>query len=393
MLFGLSDVFPILNDDPVAIWNDLQPQRWHQSVLGTWPGFVWIAVFTLFHYFLDKIIHSKATRCAENVVKKSQQNRLIPAPKWMTTSFHADLSKIHSTKKLTASHRSSSTSSTLANLFKKHNLDSKINNKNENEYRMQTITYHKQLCNINKNISKFKESFFKVFGFGLVYFYGIIILSDPILSKFFWDPSIQCTAWPQWPGDIKGSWLNLNYYYWLQMGYHGHRALYQFFEYARKDFWAMFIHHWVALFLLIGSYGAGYQQIGSMVLLCNDNLDLIMPLAKICGLMGYDMLHKMFFALFAILWIPFRVVMYFNKVLMLPFGCAYYTHVRPYIAHWLLVFGLCIIYALQLYWTKFLLQMLYKKFVKGEKATDTRSDDESGASDEMSARQNSKKRQ
>ena len=360
----------------MSIWNDLQPQRWNRPVSETWPGFVWIAVFTALHYVLDTIIDSKARKYAQNTVKKSQNNRLISRPKWMNDSFHHDLSKIHSNKKL---------SDKLTKLISKHKLDSKSN---KNKYRGEIVAYHKQLININKNISKFKESFFKVCGFGLVYFYGIKIIFEPKLSQFFWDTSSQCREpqWPQWSGDLENSWYNLNYYYWLQIGYHGHRALYQFFEHSRKDFWAMFIHHWVTVFLLVGSYGAGYQQIGSTVLLCNDNLDLIMPVAKLAGYFGYETISNLFFGLFALLWIPFRIVLYFNKVLMLPFGCGYYIHMRPFIAHWILVFGLCIIYALQIYWTKFLLQMLYKKFVKGEKATDTRSDDESASENSKKGR-------
>ena len=169
------------------------------------------------------------------------------------------------------------------------------------------------------------------------------------------------------------SFINLNIYYFLQIGYHGHRAFYQFFEHSRRDFWAMFVHHWVTIFLLIGSKMCGYQQFGATVLLCNDNLDLLMPLAKLSEYTGRKTLQNIFTILFCVLWIPLRLGVYFHKALysILTDG---YLCFRPYAIQWVSVFGLMVIYFLQLYWTKYLLQMVWRKLFKGKEVLDIRSE-------------------
>ena len=167
--------------------------------------------------------------------------------------------------------------------------------------------------------------------------------------------------------------FNLDIYYFLQIGIHGHRTLYQFFEHSRKDFWAMFVHHWVATLLLIGSKMVGYQQIGATVLLGNDNLDLLMPLAKLSEYTGHTTLQNIFTISFCLLWIPFRVGLYFYKVLYTIMMDGYELCLRPYAAIWICFAGLVIIYILQFIWTKYLLEMVWKKLFKGQGIVDTRS--------------------
>lgn len=80
------------------------------------------------------------------------------------------------------------------------------------------------------------KALFKVIIFGLVYFYGIFLMFRS--ADWFWDQKLMWSRGISQSSDI---WLDI--YYSLQLGYHGHRAIYQFFEHKRRDFWAMFIHH------------------------------------------------------------------------------------------------------------------------------------------------------
>merc|ERR1712173_119913 len=133
------------------------------------------------------------------------------------------------------------------------------------------------------------------------------------------------------------------------------------FEYSRKDFWPLFVHHWVSTFLLIASKLVGYQQMGATLMLCNDNLDLIMPLAKLSDYNGYPTLYKIFAMTWCVLWIPFRIVLFFYKILFPMMTSGYFVLFRPFIGCWICFFGLCIIYFLQFIWTKYLLELVWNK--------------------------------
>ena len=360
-----------LGDNVFNIWNDLSPQRWHQPVINTWPGFATAAAFTLAHYILNILIDSRARLYAEKaVLSDTNAMQLISRPKWMSDTLYKEICSIDSSKSL---------SKKLAKLVCN---DKKLNKTEQTEL----ILYHKQLISISKNVSKFKESFFKVIIFGVVYFYGIFMLFDTELTAFYWNFGYVCDhGWPQSAGNLSNI-LNLNNYYWLQIGYHFHRAIYQFFEHSRKDFVAMFIHHWVTVLLLCGSFAAGYQQTGSIVLLSNDNVDLLLPVSKLVGYLGWKRLHTVLYMLFGVAWIPCRVILYPQKVL-LPFlaeECAYREHLRPYLLHWLHMIGLFVIYLLQIYWTQFLFKSVYRNIVgyKGSNL-DSRSDDENDLTKEV----------
>jgi len=122
----------------------------------------------------------------------------------------------------------------------------------------------------------------------------------------------------------------------------------------------------------------GYQQIGATVLLCNDNVDLLMPLAKLADYTGLKTLNVICTVLFCVLWIPLRIGLYFYKVLWSIMVDGYTVALRPYAVHWICFVGLWIIYLLQFFWTKYLLEMLWKKAMKGKGVVDVRSDDEGG---------------
>lgn len=119
----------------------------------------------------------------------------------------------------------------------------------------------------------------------------------------------------------------------------------------------------------------GKQQIGATVLLCNDNVDLLMPLAKLCQYNGYKTLEMIFTISFCLLWIPLRLGVYFYKVIYSVMIDGY-QELRPFLSHWLCLLGLTIIYLLQFFWTRYLLEMVWKKLFKGKGIVDVRSDDE-----------------
>ena len=145
----------------------------------------------------------------------------------------------------------------------------------------------------------------------------------------------------------------------------------------------MFVHHWVTVMLLAGAKMCGYQQIGATLLLCNDNCDLLMPMAKLAEYTGHRRLQTLFTVAFCLLWIPLRIGVFFYKVLWSACVDGYVTALRPHAGSWLLVAGICVIYALQFYWTRYLLEMVWKKLMAGKGVVDVRSDDEAVSSKKL----------
>lgn len=238
------------------------------------------------------------------------------------------------------------------------------------------LTAFQKACSVHsKHISKFQEALFKVVVFGSIYLYGLGLIC--VDGRWFWDQKWMWTqsakSMPQPLGTH--SFFNLKVYYWLQIAYAMHRAYYQFLEHTRRDFWAMFIHHWVATGLLIGSYVTGYCRVGATVLLLNDNCDLMMPVAKLAGYSGFRKVEVIFTGMFVVSWIPMRIFLFGYKV-MYSIMVLGYAQLKPHAAGWLCAAGLLIIYMLQFFWTKYLLEMVVSKLLKGKGVIDVRSDDD-----------------
>ena len=142
----------------------------------------------------------------------------------------------------------------------------------------------------------------------------------------------------------------------------------------------MLVHHWVTVLLLVTAKVCGYQQFGATVLLCTDNCDLLMPLAKLAEYTGHRRLQMLFTLAFCVLWIPLRIGVFGYKVLWSIAVDSYVAHLRPFACHWLCFAGLTVIYLLQWYWTRYLLEMVWKKLMTGKGVVDVRSDDDSASS-------------
>lgn len=204
------------NDSVIDIWNDLQPQQTFYPFSSCYGGIITMIVFTIIHYIMDVVLYNKAASYADKEVKGLTEPKWIKKSKYASSLTYKKLSIIPSKK-------------FGKKVIKKYELESSAQ-------QQELISYQKQCNTYSKHISKYLEAAFKVIVFGSVYFYGLgLIYVD---GQWFWD---QKWMWAQGklqhPGTNK--YFNLDIYYYLQIGYHGHRAIYQFFEHSRRDFWAM----------------------------------------------------------------------------------------------------------------------------------------------------------
>ena len=153
--------------------------------------------------------------------------------------------------------------------------------------------------------------------------------------------------------------------FWLSM------ILTTVLEKWRKDFIEMMIHHFMTSGMLYASYTTNFAFVGVWILFEQDFADIFLPLAKMSKYSKMDDLADIFFAVFALAWIPTRHVFFFyiyyhiwNSVKSFPDEVAMYDPSRggyfdgPFIDKWLITLGL--FQCLLIWWLKLLLVAVYR---------------------------------
>eukprot|EP00494_Astrolonche_serrata_P025824 UN26085 len=81
-----------------------------------------------------------------------------------------------------------------------------------------------------------------------------------------------------------------HFYYLLEFGWYGHRAITSPLEYSRSDFWEMFLHHIVTSVLIALSYWLQFQKVGVMIMLIHDPSDSLLAFTKSVSYLGFSTL-------------------------------------------------------------------------------------------------------
>eukprot|EP01084_Bolivina_argentea_P176998 306177_1 len=243
----------------------------------------------------------------------------------------------------------------------------------------------------NIQTDKFLESIFKLITITPISLYGIYICY--IRNDFFFDHYKQWIHFGDENFDIYDNQCNVNYvnepfiqkydeyilfYYVISFGYHLNRALTQFFNPKRKDFIALFIHHWVTLGLMVCSFVSGKLRTGCVTLAIHEYSDIFLESGKLCQYMKFQLGADVFFVFFLLSWIIFRMYSFCYKLLYSVAVCGYYT---IWNGDKLLIFAavnilfLCILQCIHIYWFTMILKVIQNK-LKGKQIADVRSDDE-----------------
>ena len=107
--------------------------------------------------------------------------------------------------------------------------------------------------------------------------------------------------------------------------YHLNRALTQFSNPSRKDFVALFIHHWATLLLMTCSFMSGKLRTGCITLALHEYSDIFLESGKLCNYCSYQRGADFFFGLFVISWVVFRMYCFCTKLLWQIAICGVYT--------------------------------------------------------------------
>jgi len=212
--------------------------------------------------------------------------------------------------------------------------------------------------------------------------------------------------------NVDASWVNwphqhvptaVWWYYIIETGFYWSLLLSTFaFDIRRSDFLQMMLHHAVTILLLSMSFAINFVRIGTLVLFSHDAADVFIELGKLLRYGHYNMAVNVVFIIFFTIWIATRLVYYpfwiIHSVMFTAPGMIQESYrwlnilQRPLIPR-ILLFMLCTLVILHIFWTYVLLRIAAKSLRPGGEIGDVReeSEDESDEDDQKAKLKNNKK--
>ncbi|KAF2716476.1 longevity assurance proteins LAG1/LAC1 [Polychaeton citri CBS 116435] len=103
---------------------------------------------------------------------------------------------------------------------------------------------------------------------------------------------------------------SLKIYYLSQIAFWLQQVAMLHLEHRRKDHLQMLLHHIVTTVLLVGSYSYRQWRAGNAILVCMDLVDIILPLAKVLHYLSLQRSRDIVFAVFVAAWIITRHIIF-----------------------------------------------------------------------------------
>jgi len=148
------------------------------------------------------------------------------------------------------------------------------------------------------------------------------------------------------------------YLFWL--------ACVLFVDEKKKDHAAMITHHVATIVVVFISGSTGMHRIGTIIMLTFDLCDVMLEMAKICNRTKQDEAAAIFFVLFVVSWIKYRMYDYPLYVLTAIYNATPLAGTQIVYDRMCFYILLCI-FALQVYWSYFILKKLQSLITKGIK--------------------------
>ncbi|KAF8320924.1 longevity-assurance protein [Clavulina sp. PMI_390] len=187
------------------------------------------------------------------------------------------------------------------------------------------------------------------------------------------------------PGPIKA-------YYFLAFAFYATQVVILNIEEHRSDHWQMFTHHVVTVGLIAYSYGTHLTRPGCAILVLLDFCDIFLPAAKMVKYMRIPVLPDVFFVIFLVSWFITRQVLLLKIILSVTLDMPrqldliWKPEEQRYVTYGSYLFftiSLWILYALLCVWFGLGCKVAWN-VIRGQGASEVRSDDEDDESDEVS---------
>jgi len=152
----------------------------------------------------------------------------------------------------------------------------------------------------------------KITKFAVAFWYatvysGSIFLACRVVydSDWFFSTPHYWIGWPNLPLPPV-----LRWYYLLAVAYYIYSLFALYIEPHQKDFSQMLIHHIATVALILFSFYVGFFRVGIPVLLVHDVSDPLLQIGKLFFYSGKQTVADIIFALFAVVFILSRIVIY-----------------------------------------------------------------------------------
>lgn len=148
-------------------------------------------------------------------------------------------------------------------------------------------------------LTKFSENGWRLTYYTYSFIFGLVCLWD---KPWLWNID-EC--WTNYPHQSVSS--DVWWYYMISLAFYWSLMVSQFFDVKRKDFWQMFAHHLVTIFLMDFSWVCNFHRVGSLVLVIHDCADIFLEAAKMAKYAKYQNTCDIIFAIFTLIWIVTRL--------------------------------------------------------------------------------------
>ncbi|KAK5644978.1 hypothetical protein RI129_006278 [Pyrocoelia pectoralis] len=218
--------------------------------------------------------------------------------------------------------------------------------------------------NKTSTLDKFCESAWRVCYYLCYFIIGVMVLWN---KRWLWDINECWYGYPHHHIDKDVCW-----YLIIALSFYGSLCVSQFSDVKRKDFWQMFSHHAATVIAMSLSWVNNLLRIASLTLFVHEFTDIFLDLAKLIKYLGYQKLCDTVFVIFTVVWMVTRLGIYpFWIIRSAIWDSAEIIPVQPlyYFFNGFLIF----IFALDIFWTYFLLKIIYKFWKVGHAEGDARS--------------------
>ncbi|XP_013382242.1 ceramide synthase 6 isoform X3 [Lingula anatina] len=207
------------------------------------------------------------------------------------------------------------------------------------------------------DIVKFSENSWRFCFYLSAFVYGITILWD---KPWFWETR---NCWMGYPDQHVTD--DVFWYYMLELAFYWSLSASQFADIKRKDFWEMFLHHIVTIFLMSMSWSNNYVRIGTLVLAVHDAADFWLEAAKMAKYAGRQKLCDFLFGGFALVWLITRLIIFPTRIIR---SCVFESAVIMgwYPSIQLFIAALVALQLLHFYWSYLISRVIYNSLALGK---------------------------
>ncbi|XP_018023221.1 ceramide synthase 2 [Hyalella azteca] len=198
--------------------------------------------------------------------------------------------------------------------------------------------------------------------------FGVVMLYD---EPFVWNAELCFEDFPFQELSSEIWW-----YYMIGLGYFWSLVFSLLFEGRTKEYLIDCIHHAVTIMLMSFSWVNNFVRIGSLVLLLHSFSDALLFPGKMFVYSKHEKVTTAFFAVFVIVWMVTRIILF-------PFHVLKNVMTLGYISQSLCVYDVLLsgLLLLNIRWTALILRMIFKKLCQGELVDET--DDNENSADEF----------